>query len=44
MPRHLDHKKIREYLANFDLQSLFIEELGWDRGGEDLEVPVANAT
>ena len=44
MPRHLDHRKIREYLANFDLQSLFIEELGWDRGGEDMEVPVANAT
>ena len=42
MPRHLDHKKIREHLANFDLQSLFIEELGWDRGGENLEVPVAN--
>ncbi len=42
MPTHLDHKKIREYLANFDLQSLFIEELGWDRGGENLEVPVAN--
>ena len=43
MPRHLDHKKIREYLANFALQSLFIEELGWDRGGEDQEIPVANA-
>ena len=40
----LDHEKIREYLANFDLQSLFIEELGWDHGGEDLEVPVANET
>ena len=43
MPTHLNHKKIREHLADFNLQSLFINELGWDRGGADMEVSVANA-
>ena len=44
MPTHLNRPRIREYLENFDLQSLFINELGWDYGGADIEVPVANAT
>ena len=44
MPTHLDRPKIRASLERFDLRSLFIEELGWDHGGEGLEIPVANAT
>ncbi len=44
MPTHLNRTKIREYLADFDLESLFIEELGWDRGGTNIEVPLDNAT
>ena len=44
MPTHLDRPKIRASLEQFDLRSLFIEELGWDHGGEDLKIPVANAT
>ena len=38
----LDRKKVRKYLENFDLRSLFIEELGWDHGGNDTEVVVAD--
>ena len=44
MPTHLDRTKIRASLEQFDLRALFIEELGWDLGGEDTEVTVANAT
>ena len=44
MPTHLDRTKIRVSLEQFDLQSLFVEELGWDHGGEDLKVPVASET
>ena len=44
MPTHLDRPKIRASLERFDLRSLFIEELGWDHGGEGLEIPVANET
>ena len=44
MPIHLDRTKIRASLEQFDLRSLFIETLGWDHGGEGLEIPVANAT
>ena len=44
MPTHLDRTKIRASLEQFDLQSLFIEVLGWDHGGEGLEISVANAT
>ena len=44
MPIHLDRTKIRDCLDNFDLQSLFIDELGWDRGGTDIEVTVAKTT
>ena len=41
MPTTLDRNRVREHLQNFDLHSLFIEELGWDYGGADIEVPVA---
>ena len=42
MPTTLDRDKIKKYLENFDLRSLFIEELGWDHGGNDMEVPVGS--
>ena len=42
MPTTLDRDKIRKHLENFDLRSLFIEELGWDHGGSDTEVTVGN--
>ena len=36
----LDRNRVRAYLESFELQPLFIEELGWDYGGEDLHVEV----
>ena len=42
MPSALDKNKIRKHLVNFNLRSLFIEELGWDHGGGDMEVAVAD--
>ena len=42
MPTTLDKEKIRRHLEDFDLRSLFIEELGWDHGGVDTEAIVAN--
>ena len=44
MPTSLDREKIRKHLEDFDLRSLFIEELGWDHGGVDTEATVANKT
>ena len=44
MPPTLDRTQVGKHLENFTLQSLFIEELGWDHGGEDMEVSVADAT
>ena len=44
MPTPLDRQKISRHLKNFDLHTLFIEELGWDHGGTDTEVTVANQT
>ena len=44
MPTTLDRDKIRKYLENFDLRSLFIEELGWDHGGTNTEATVAGRT
>ena len=44
MPTPLDRTRVRKHLTDFTLQALFIEELGWDHGGEDLEVPVADTT
>ena len=44
MPTPLDRQKISRHLKNFDLHTLFIEELGWDHGGANTEVTVANQT
>ena len=44
MPTTLHRDKIRKHLANFDLRSLFIEELGWDHGGTTTEATVAGRT
>ena len=40
MPTNLDRDKVRGHLENFDLRALFIEELGWDHGGSDMEVRI----
>ena len=40
----LDRDRIRKHLENFDLRSLFIEELGWDHGGTNTEATVAGRT
>jgi len=42
MPSTLDRSKVRKHLENFDLRPLFIEELGWDHGGGDTEVALAD--
>ncbi len=42
MPTTLDREKIRRHLEDCDLRALFIEELGWDHGGENTEVTVAS--
>ena len=44
MPTPLNREKIRRHLEDFDLRSLFIEELGWDHGGADTEVTIADKT
>ena len=44
MPTSLDRNRVREHLRNFDLRSLFIEELGWDHGGTNTEATVAGHT
>ena len=44
MPTSLDRNRVREHLKNFDLRSLFIEELGWDHGGTDTKAPVGGHT
>ena len=40
MPTQIDRDQVRERLEGFDLQPLFIEDLGWDHGGETLEFDV----
>ena len=42
MPSALDRSKVRKHLGNFDLRPLFIEELGWDHGGGNTEVAIAD--
>ena len=42
MPSTLDRSNVRNHLANFDLRPLFIEELGWDHGGGDTVVAIAD--
>ena len=44
MTTTLDRVRVKTHLENFDLQSLFIEELGWDQGGNNAEVQVSNNT
>ena len=41
-PPPLDRKTVRLLLEMFDLQTLFIEELGWDRGGTNQNIEVGN--
>ena len=36
----LDFARTRRYLKAFDLENLFIEELGWDRYTSSLEVEI----
>ena len=40
----LDRPKIKKHLENFDLQSLFVEELGWDYGGSDTEIVISGCS
>ena len=44
MPARFDRNAVRSHLEHFAFQSLFIEELGWDHGGIDLEVLVRGRT
>ena len=44
MSEMLERERFRKHLENFDLQRLFIEELGWDFGGADTEVSVEDDT
>ncbi len=37
----LNIPRVRQYLAAFDFETLFIEELGWDRHAADLELTVS---
>ena len=41
MPTALDRTRVRRHLEDFEFEPLFIEELGWDHGGTDTEVLVA---
>ena len=40
----LNRNKVRDCLEKLDLRPLFIEELGWDHGGENVEVVIAGHT
>ena len=42
MSINLNRNRVKQHLQNLNLQTLFIEELGWDYGGTDLEIPVAD--
>ena len=44
MPTNLDRNRVRKYLDEFTLQPLFIDELGWDRGGVNTEISVTDKT
>ena len=41
MPTRLDRDTVRRRLESFDLRGLFIDELGWDHGGADVEATAA---
>ena len=40
--QRLSRETVRQLLDEFDLCTLFVEELGWDRGGENTTIAVAN--
>jgi len=40
----LKRDTVRQLLEDFDLRTLFIEELGWDHGGADIAVALADKT
>ena len=42
--RTLNGTTVTQQLKNFDLRTLFIEELGWDHGGTDADVTVGTRT
>ena len=42
--RALNGTNVTQHLRNFDLRTLFIEELGWGQGGTDTEATVGNRT
>ena len=44
MPSTLDRNKVRRHLANFNFRPLFVDELGWDHGGNDTEVIIGNSS
>ena len=44
MPINLDRNRVKQHLQNHDLQTLFIEELGWDYGGTNIEATIAGNT
>ena len=44
MPPAFNRSKIRKHLENFDLRTLFIQELGWDHRGGGMEAAVAERT
>ena len=44
MPTRLDRNTVRRHLEDFALRPLFIDELGWDHGGADVEAAVAGRT
>ena len=44
MPIRLDRDAVKRRLDDGDLRGLFIEQLGWDHGGADLEAAVAGRT
>ncbi|MGC2423185.1 MAG: DNA methyltransferase [Nitrospirota bacterium] len=42
MPNSIDAARVKQYLKEFKLVPLFIEELGWDHHKSTIEVPVSN--
>ena len=44
MPTRLDRDAVKRRLDDGDLRGLFIEDLGWDHGGADVEAAVAGRT
>ena len=44
MAAPLDRTRVSRHLQNLELRELFISDLGWDHGGENLEVTVTGRT